>query len=114
MALDPNARILTGTGITLPARNNREIVVITTATFTVDLGVTELEFPDPAVAFIVPRLGTIAYQVGDGTSSWWTNPVDIRLTEQIMPIVPQLLNLEAVSLVPAVGCQLDAVSQYVT
>ena len=112
MPLSPNARILTGGDVTREARNNRLIVVVVTATFTPDLGVTELVFPDPNVSFVIPRLGTVALRLANNNEAEWTEPVDVRLTEQLILGVPELLDLDSISLVPSPGCQLDAISRY--
>ena len=114
MALDPNPRILSGPTIALDARNNREILVTATATFTPGVEVTELVFPDPAVGFVFPRLGTIALQLGDGTDLFWVSPISLQLTQEGLPSVPERLNLVAVALIPNVGCSLDASSQYIS
>lgn len=110
MALDPNPRILSGNGIARNWQNNRVIVVRATASFTSGVEVTELFFPDPAIGFVIPRLGTISLQLSNRGQTVWTDPVDLRLTQVLLPVVPERLDLVAIALIPNVGCQLDAES----
>ena len=107
MVLSPDARVLSGGQIQQNGTANRDIIALFQATRTVGIGPEELLFPDPSVISVFPGFGQAAFLVNAGGTDIWTAPFDVRLSAEVVVLPFRRVNLVAVALVPANGCQMD-------
>lgn len=107
MVLSPDARVLSGAGIEQSGTTTRDIVALFQATRTVGIGPEELLFPDPNVISVFPGFGQASFLVNAGGVDVWTAPFDVRLSAEVVVLPFRRVNLVAVALIPANGCQMD-------
>lgn len=107
MVLSPNNRI-----VPVEFPNNIWLFAVRpfayfTCTRTVDVGPTELLFPDSDVQYVVPGFGQAAFKIENLGVETWTEPFNVVLSQQAIYQPIPYVNLVAIALIPANGCQMD-------